>query len=74
MDQILKRKALIVFDNHYDKHCYNEEWDIYFYPQNITEWELGEELLHLVEFYDVLDYPISWPPHLRKEKVLEWIQ
>ena len=75
MDQVKKTKAAIVIG---DEELFYDpvdmcDCDVYYYPENITEWELAEELLNLVQFYDELVYPIWWPPHLRKEKVIAWI-
>lgn len=74
MDRSKKKKAAIVIG---DERMYDpvDMWDcdVYYYPENVTEWELAEEILSLVEFYDELVYPIYWPPHLRKEKVIAWI-
>lgn len=74
MDHSKKKKAAIVIG---DKRMYDpvDMWDcdVYYYPENVTEWELAEEISSLVEFYDELVYPIYWPPHLRKEKVITWI-
>ena len=74
MDRVKKTKAAIVIG---DGRMYDpvDMWDcdVYYYPENITEWELAEELLNLVQFYDELVFPIWWPPHLRKEKVIAWI-
>lgn len=47
--------------------------DVYYFPEDVTEWELAEEIAALVEFYDDLVYPVYWPPHIRKEKVIAWI-
>lgn len=74
MDRSNKKKAAIVIG---DERMYDpvDMWDcdVYYYPENVTEWELAEEISSLVEFYDELVYPIYWPPHLRKEKVIAWI-
>ena len=74
MDRSKKKKAAIVIG---DERIYDpvDMWDcdVYYYPENVTEWELAEEISSLVEFYDELVYPIYWPPHLRKEKVIAWI-
>lgn len=71
---IKKTKAAIVIG---DEQLYDpvDMWncDIYYYPENITELELAEEISNLIEFYDDLVYPIYWPPHLRKEKIIAWI-
>lgn len=74
IDRSKKNKAAIVIG---DERTYDpvDMWDcdVYYYPENVTEWELAEEISSLVEFYDELVYPIYWPPHLRKEKVIAWI-
>ena len=74
MDRSKKKKAAIVIG---DERMYDpvDMWDcdVYYYPENVTEWELAEEISSLVEFYDELVYPIYWPPHIRKEKVIAWI-
>lgn len=75
MDQNTKKtKAAIVIG---DERFYDlvDMWDcdVYYFPDYITEWELAEEMMNLVEFYDELVYPIYWPPHIRKEKVIAWI-
>ena len=74
MDRSKKKKAAIVIG---DERMYDpvDMWDcdVYYYPENVTEWELAEEISSLVQFYDELVYPIYWPPHLRKEKVIAWI-
>lgn len=74
MDRNKTKKAAIVIG---DERMYDpvDMWDcdVYYYPENVTEWELAEEISSLVEFYDELVYPIYWPPHLRKEKVIAWI-
>ena len=74
MDRSKKKKAAIVIG---DERMYDpvDMWDcdVYYYPENVTEWELAEEISSLIEFYDELVYPIYWPPHIRKEKVIAWI-
>ena len=68
MDRV--KKACIEIGE-YSLHMIEEkDYHIYYYPENITELELAEEILNLVEFYDKLVYPIYWPPHIRKEKVI----
>lgn len=63
-------KAAIVIGNDFIDM---RDCDVYYFPNNVTEWELAEEIMNLVEFYDELVYPIYWPPHIRKEKVIAWI-
>jgi hypothetical protein len=74
MNRSKKKKAAIVIG---DERMYDpvdmRDCDVYYYPENVTEWELAEEISSLVEFYDELVYPIYWPPHIRKEKVITWI-
>ena len=75
MDQNAKKtKAAIVIG---DERLYDpvDMWDcdVYYFQDYVTEWELAEEIMNLVEFYDELVYPIYWPPHIRKEKVIAWI-
>ena len=68
------KKAMIVIG---DKWHYNaadtQDCDIYYYPENITEWELADEAEHLLEFYAELVWPIWWPPHIRLNVVKEWV-
>ena len=71
MDQV--KRAYIEIGDYSQRMIEEKEYHVYCYPEDITEWELAEEILNLVEFYDELVYPIYWPPHLRKEKILEWI-
>lgn len=75
MDQNAKKtKAAIVIGS---EQMYDpvDMWDcdVYYFPDYVTEWELAEEIMNLIEFYDELVYPIYWPPHIRKEKVIAWI-
>ena len=75
MGQLHNKKAIIIIGDYYMSDPTKEkECDVYYYPEDITEWELAEEISNLVEFYDALVLPIFWPPHLRKEKVIAWIQ
>ena len=71
VDHNKKKKAAIVIG---DERMYDpvDMWDcdVYYYPENITEWELLEEILSLVDFYDELAYPTYWPPHIRKAMVI----
>ena len=73
MDHSKKKAAIIIGDKYMSDPTKELECDVYYYPENITEWELAEEISSLVEFYDDLVYPIFWPPHIRKEKVIAWI-
>ena len=72
MDQVKKTKAMIVIGETCD--VYYPDYEVYYFPDYVTEWELAEEILNLVPYYDELVYPIYWPPHIRKEKVIAWIQ
>lgn len=74
MDQINKKAAVIIGDYYMSNPVQEKEYDVYYYPEDITEWELAEEISNLVEFYDELVYPIYWPPHIRKDKVIAWIE
>lgn len=38
---------------------------IYIYPNNATEYELVDEIEHLVEFYDFVQVKLPLPPHIR---------
>ena len=40
---------------------------IYVYPDNATEYELVDEIEHLVEFYDFVQVKLPLPPHIRHE-------
>ena len=40
---------------------------IYIYPDNATEYELVDEIEHLVEFYDFVQVELPFPPHIRHE-------
>lgn len=40
---------------------------IYIYPDNTTEYELVDEIEHLVEFYDFVQVELPLPPHIRHE-------
>lgn len=40
---------------------------IYIYPDNATEYELVDEIEHLVEFYDFVQVKLPLPPHIRYE-------
>ena len=46
----------------------------YYFPANVTEWEIAEELSNLVEFYERIVYPIEWPPHLRGDRIISWVE
>jgi hypothetical protein len=68
-----KKAAIVIGDGRMYDPVDMRDCDVYYYPENVTEWELAEEISSLVEFYDELVYPIYWPPHIRKEKVITWI-
>lgn len=46
----------------------------YYYPEHITEWEIVEELSSLTDHYEKIVYPIGWPPHLRGDKIIAWVE
>lgn len=70
----IKRKACIeIGDYRYNKETYDSEWDIYYFPTDITELDLAVEIALLAQHYDVLDLPISWPLHIRREKICAYI-
>ena len=73
---IVAKTAIIEIGYHlpYEFYTNPSEYDVYYFPEDITEWELVEEIRNLVEFYDDLVYPIFWPPHLRKEKIITWVE
>ena len=73
MDQIKKAAIVIGDERMYDPVDMWDCYHVYYYPENITEWELAEEIMNLAEFYEELVYPIYWPPHIRKEKVIAWV-
>ena len=72
MDQVKKTKAMIVIGETCD--VYYPDYEVYYFPDYVTEWELAEEILNLVPYYDELVYPIYWPPHIRKDKVITWVE
>ena len=41
--------------------------EVYYYPENTTEFELVDEIEHLVEFYDGVMVQLPLPPHIRVE-------
>ena len=63
-------KAVIIIG---DVETNELDCDIYYFPEDITEWELAEEIAALAEFYVELVYPVYWPPHIRKDEVKAWI-
>ena len=72
---VVAKTAIIEIGYHlpYEFYTNPSECDVYYFPEDITEWELVEEIRNLIEFYDDLVYPIFWPPHLRKERIIAWI-
>lgn len=68
-------KAMIIIGDRYLRDPVKEsECDVYYYPENITEWELADEVEHLAEFYAELAWPIWWPQHIRLEKIKKWVE
>ena len=49
------------------KFLEKDEVHIYIYPDNATEYELVDEIEHLVEFYDFVQVELPLPPHIRHE-------
>lgn len=45
----------------------NISYDIYNYPDDITEWELDNELEHLIEYYCGAHIAQPLPAHIRYE-------
>ena len=43
--------------------------DVYAYPEDITECELNDELVHMHEFYDGVIVQLPLPQHIRLEIV-----
>ena len=41
--------------------------DTYYYPENTTEFELVDEIEHMVEYYDGVMVQLPLPPHIRVE-------
>lgn len=39
--------------------------DVYAYPENMTEWELDDELSHMHEYYDGVIVQLPLPQHIR---------
>ena len=60
-----------VWENIID-YCKNNniKVDIYDYPINTTEWEMDNELEHLVEFYDSVYIARPLPAHIRYEVIV----
>ena len=74
MDHSKKKAAIIIGDKYMSDPTKELECDVYYFPEDITELELAEEIRNLIEFYDDLIYPIFWPPHLRGDKIIAWIK
>lgn len=76
MDQvkILTKAAIVIGDERMYDPVDMWDCDVYYFPESITEWELAEEISNLVPYYNELVYPIYWPPHIRKDKVIAWIE
>ena len=72
MDHI-KKAAIVIGDEQLYDPVDMDDCDVYYFPIDVTEWEIAEEISNLVEFYDEIIYPIWWPPHIREEKVKAWI-
>ena len=41
--------------------------DVYAYPENMTEWELDDELSHMHEYYDGVIVQLPLPQHIRPQ-------
>ena len=72
MDHI-KKAAIVIGDERLYDPVDMDDCDVYYFPIDVTEWEIAEEISNIVEFYDEIVYPIWWPPHIREEKVKAWI-
>lgn len=72
MDRI-KKAAIVIGDEQLYDPVDMDDCDVYYFPIEVTEWEIAEEISNIVEFYDEIVYPIWWPPHIREEKVKAWI-
>lgn len=72
MDHI-KKAAIVIGDEQLYDPVNMDNCDVYYFPIDVTEWEIAEEISNIVEFYDEIVYPIWWPPHIREEKVKAWI-
>lgn len=72
MDHI-KKAAIVIGDEQLYDPVDMDDCDVYYFPIEVTEWEIAEEISNIVEFYDEIIYPIWWPPHIREEKVKAWI-
>ena len=63
------KAAIIIGDNRFYDVENMIDCDLYYYPPDITEWELAYEAKQLLEFYAELVWPIWWPPHIRLGKI-----
>ena len=69
----IKKAAIVIGDEQLYDPVDMDDCDVYYFPIEVTEWEIAEEISNIVEFYDEIIYPIWWPPHIREEKVKAWI-
>lgn len=69
----IKKAAIVIGDEQLYDPVDMDDCDVYYFPIDVTEWEIAEEISNIVEFYDEIIYPIWWPPHIREEKVKAWI-
>lgn len=69
----IKKAAIVIGDEQLYDPVDMDDCDVYYFPIEVTEWEIAEEISNIVEFYDEIVYPIWWPPHIREEKVKAWI-
>ena len=69
----IKKAAIVIGDERLYDPVDMDDCDVYYFPIDVTEWEIAEEISNIVEFYDEIIYPIWWPPHIREEKVKAWI-
>jgi hypothetical protein len=72
MDHI-KKAAIVIGDEQLYDPVDMDDYDVYYFPIEVTEWEIAEEISNIAEFYEEIVYPIWWPPHIREEKVKAWI-
>lgn len=72
MDRI-KKAAIVIGDEQLYDPVDMDDCDVYYFPIDVTEWEIAEEISNIIEFYEEIVYPIWWPPHIREEKVKAWI-
>lgn len=72
MDRI-KKAAIVIGDEQLYDPVDMDDCDVYYFPIDVTEWEIAEEISNIIEFYEEIVYPIWWPPHIREEKIKAWI-